>query len=206
MTQDTERDIPPGHSISPGTNPGTKSILPEAGRSSSGPEYFNAPTGLHSSIFSRVFEKSQGFVSPDVTSVPIMSVRKVSHSKSGHEDGIEALVNHIDDKSVISDAGIDCRSTSESSRISRDSNQDAFDVVTAYSTESNPGDSKRQYFRAFCDKPLSDLSDVLNDTRTLGANGEYLKNTIQMFAVKLHAECSNPFQWEASVTLHKKRS
>jgi hypothetical protein len=134
-----------------------------------------------------------------------MSVRKVSHTESGQEYGTEASVNHSDDKVSILDAETSPRSTSESPRISIDSTPDAFEAATTYSAKSNPEDAKRLYLRAFCDQLRRDLSDVLNDRRTLGVNGEYLESAIQMFAVKLHAESSDPFQWEASVTLHKKR-
>jgi hypothetical protein len=74
------------------------------------------------------------------------------------------------------------------------------DIQTEYSTNSTLDEP---YLEAFADQLSKDLDDVFRELSS--PVPEYLESVLKKFAWMLHSESSNPFQWEASVTLHRKR-
>lgn len=79
------------------------------------------------------------------------------------------------------------------------------DAETTYSMDSILDDTKLVYLQAFSDQLSRDLVDDLNNPRASGLKHEYLEIALKTFAWKLHGESSNPFQWWASVVLHRNR-
>ncbi|KAH7146218.1 hypothetical protein EDB81DRAFT_947234 [Dactylonectria macrodidyma] len=76
---------------------------------------------------------------------------------------------------------------------------------TTYSMDSILDDTKLIYLQAFSDQLSEDLVDAFNSQRTSDLKHEYLELALKTFAWKLHGESSNPFQWWASVVLHRNR-
>ncbi|KAH6976285.1 hypothetical protein BKA56DRAFT_488826 [Ilyonectria sp. MPI-CAGE-AT-0026] len=79
------------------------------------------------------------------------------------------------------------------------------DAETTYSMDSILDDTKLVYLQAFSDQLSRDLIDDSNNPRASGLKQDYLEMALKTFAWKLHGESSNPFQWWASVVLHRNR-
>lgn len=79
------------------------------------------------------------------------------------------------------------------------------DADTIYSLASQDSDKRNSYLQPFLDRFSSDCPDIFPAPGASGIRPEYLEQALKEFASRLHAESSNPFQWEAAVALHKAR-
>lgn len=82
---------------------------------------------------------------------------------------------------------------------------DDCDAETIYSIDSRLNDPKLQYLHVFAEQLADDIKSVSADLSIEGIEAEYLDSVLREFAWNLHGESSNPFEWEASVVLHRKR-
>ncbi|KIL85182.1 hypothetical protein FAVG1_11611 [Fusarium avenaceum] len=82
---------------------------------------------------------------------------------------------------------------------------DDCDAETTYSIDSRLDDPKLQYLQVFAEQLADDINSASADLSIEGIEAEYLDTVLREFAWKLHGESSNPFEWEASVVLHRKR-
>ncbi|KAH6968063.1 hypothetical protein DER45DRAFT_477375 [Fusarium avenaceum] len=82
---------------------------------------------------------------------------------------------------------------------------DNCDAETIYSIDSRLNDPKLQYLHIFVEQLADDIKSVSADLSIDGIEAEYLDSVLREFAWNLHGESSNPFEWEASVVLHRKR-
>ncbi|KKP00556.1 hypothetical protein THAR02_07334 [Trichoderma harzianum] len=80
-----------------------------------------------------------------------------------------------------------------------------YDSATTYSTESLSDDPKLLYLQVFAEQLAKDMKQVSDEFCFENIEAGYLDDVLKEFAWKLHNESSNPFQWEASVILNRKR-
>lgn len=75
---------------------------------------------------------------------------------------------------------------------------------TLFSVNSAVGDHHLIYIESFLEHLSSDLTSS-NGSSALNMSSEALEKTLKDFALILHEESYNPFQWDASITLYKTR-
>jgi hypothetical protein len=84
-------------------------------------------------------------------------------------------------------------------------NSDTSDTATNYSVESDPADSGNDYIHAFARQLAVDLEPSPGSSKLSTVPPSYISEALRLFSWKLHEESRNPFQWEISVILHRKR-
>ncbi|KAL7914184.1 hypothetical protein GGI35DRAFT_490474 [Trichoderma velutinum] len=82
---------------------------------------------------------------------------------------------------------------------------DDCDVETTYSIDTLSDDPKLRYLQVFVEQLVKDMKQISGEFCFRNIETEYLDPVLREFAWKLHSESSNPFQWEASVIIHRKR-
>lgn len=75
---------------------------------------------------------------------------------------------------------------------------------TLFSVNSAVGDHHLVYIESFSEHLCRDLTSS-NGSSALNVTPEVLEKTLKEFALILHEESHNPFQWDASITLYKTR-
>lgn len=80
-------------------------------------------------------------------------------------------------------------------------NTDAWESQTIFSVASNDNDTRPQYLNAFANQLAE---DAIGDSDASFFH-EIPPRVLQTFSRLLHGESKNPFQWEISVILNKKR-
>ncbi|KAL4909723.1 hypothetical protein BDW74DRAFT_173217 [Aspergillus multicolor] len=83
---------------------------------------------------------------------------------------------------------------------------DRSDAETTFSTGSGIVDRQRRYIRAFIDRLSQDIKHTVERSSASDVPSSYLGSLLKVFSWKLHAESTNPFQWEASVILRQKQT
>jgi hypothetical protein len=78
-----------------------------------------------------------------------------------------------------------------------------WDAETTYSLDDDQDNSQAPYIQVFAGEIAKYLKGVLNISEFAWANFD---SVLKKFAWRLHGESSNPFQWEAAVTLHQQRT
>ncbi|PNP55756.1 hypothetical protein THARTR1_03976 [Trichoderma harzianum] len=81
---------------------------------------------------------------------------------------------------------------------------DDCDVETTYSVDTLSDEPKLRYLQVFAEQLAKDMKQISDEFCFSNIEAEYLNPMLREFAWKLHGESSNPFQWEASVIIHKK--
>ncbi|KAJ4855789.1 hypothetical protein T069G_09157 [Trichoderma breve] len=81
---------------------------------------------------------------------------------------------------------------------------DDCDVGTTYSVDTLLDEPKLRYLQAFAEQLAKDMKQISDEFCFGSIEAECLVPMLREFAWKLHSESSNPFQWEASVIIHKK--
>jgi hypothetical protein len=89
---------------------------------------------------------------------------------------------------------------------SANANNDTSDTATDYSVESTLARSGNdEYIHAFAQQLGLDLEPVFGLNKLSTVPPLYISEALRLFSWKLHEESRNPFQWEMSVALHRKR-
>lgn len=81
----------------------------------------------------------------------------------------------------------------------------ASDSRTEYSLKSTADDPLLIYIQEFSEQLLSDLRRLTQHSPVAEVPGYYLDEALKDFGLILHEESSNSLQWDASVTLYRKR-
>lgn len=81
---------------------------------------------------------------------------------------------------------------------------DDCDVETTYSVDTLLDEPKLRYLQAFAEQLAKDMKQISDEFCFGSIEAECLVPMLREFAWKLHSESSSPFQWEASVIIHKK--
>ncbi|KAM0452650.1 hypothetical protein ACHAPV_009413 [Trichoderma viride] len=81
---------------------------------------------------------------------------------------------------------------------------DDYDIESTSSIDTLLDDLKLHYLRAFAQQLSEDIKQSSNESCLDNVEAGFLDRVLREFAWKLHGESSNPFQWEASVIIHKK--
>lgn len=82
---------------------------------------------------------------------------------------------------------------------------DDCDVETTYSIDTLSDEPKLRYLQVFAEQLAKDMKQISDEFCFSNIEAEYLDPMLREFAWKLHNESSNPFQWETSVIIHRKR-
>jgi ankyrin repeat protein len=118
----------------------------------------------------------------------------ISLDSSGQKAGLET------DQAETMSSNI--KSTNE---IEKDVVPDDCDAETTYSIDFTPDHSPLLYIQAFADQLARDIRNITNVSNISDISPQSLDELLKAFSWKLHGESSTPFQWEAAVTLHRKR-
>ncbi|KAH8696893.1 hypothetical protein GQ44DRAFT_119407 [Phaeosphaeriaceae sp. PMI808] len=172
-----------------------------------GPRYSTEPS-IASSIKSRpetsVFDRddnsrgtypstmptSQPYHKPAETLPLIQSQESSNHAlpmNIRHEDGIHKPVHEL------------------SNEDEHPHSHDDFDAQTTYSIDPLLDDSTDIYLQIFADRLQHDTEQLSGEWTISDMPPSCLEQTLRAFAWQLHAESSNPFQWETSLILHSQR-
>lgn len=89
-------------------------------------------------------------------------------------------------------------------RVEVNSSADWPDVATDYSRASTMSHSD-PYIQAFYEVLFRDMHRLFDDQNLHSIDAEQLDAILKTFALKLHGESANPFERDASVTLHRQR-
>ncbi|KAK4078282.1 uncharacterized protein Triagg1_3298 [Trichoderma aggressivum f. europaeum] len=81
---------------------------------------------------------------------------------------------------------------------------DDCDVSTTYSVDTLSDEPRLRYLQVFAEQLDKDMKQTSDQFCFSSIEAEYLAPMLREFAWKLHSESSTPFQWEASVIIHKK--
>jgi len=84
--------------------------------------------------------------------------------------------------------------------------RDDCDAETTYSTDSSTNDAELGYVQVFAHRLIQEIKDNTSHGDMLSMPSSRLDDILKGFAGRLHEESINPFEWEASVTLHRKRT
>lgn len=79
------------------------------------------------------------------------------------------------------------------------------ETTTTYSVSTVSDDPKQNYLQVFAQRLAKDMKKVSDEFCFESIKAEHLDPVLREFAWKLYDESSTPFQWEASVIIHKKR-
>lgn len=82
---------------------------------------------------------------------------------------------------------------------------DEDDVETTYSVETISDIPKLRYLQDFAEQLTEDMKQFSDEPSLGNIGAEHIDTMLREFAWKLHGESVNPFQWETSVILHKRR-
>ena len=99
----------------------------------------------------------------------------------------------------------DCATGDESGNNPENEQQvEEVDVQTTYSVETVSEDERLEYLQGFAFRLTEDV-EKLGRLSLTNLPPSVLTRLLKEFAQRLHAEASNPFQWETSVILHRKQ-
>ncbi|KAF7550856.1 hypothetical protein G7Z17_g5427 [Cylindrodendrum hubeiense] len=82
---------------------------------------------------------------------------------------------------------------------------DDSDAETTYSIDTRSDDSTLHHLEVFAERLIKDMRPKSGDSSFQDIQAQYLDSALKEFSWRLHGESSNPFEWEASVVIHRKR-